>query len=125
MRMFFTLALRMMHPMTYHFIFLLFFSCFISQASAEVFSVKGLLIESIAQVEDDEEAPFEIRAVNKRHKCGGKSSNLFRIYSEYELVGERRFNMAMNAMEHGYNLSLTTKGCEGNALVAHKIRISR
>ena len=109
----------------HHFALFILILCHAFQSNADVFEVKGLLVYSIAQIEDDEEAPFEIRAVNKRHKCGGDSSNLFRVYSEYDLVGERRFNMAMTAMELGYTLSLSTKSCEGKALIVNKIKISR
>lgn len=94
-------------------------------SNADAFSVTGLIVQSVSQIEDDEEAPFEIIAVNKRHKCGGNRSNIFRVYSEYQTVGDRRFNMAIIAMEKGYTLSLGTNGCEGKALIVDKIKIAR
>ena len=99
--------------------------CNISTSRAAYYDVTGLIVESVAQVEDDEEAPFDIRASNKRHKCGGKNSNLFRVFSEYEIVSQRRFDMAMTAMLHTKMLSLSTNGCDGKALIVERVRISR
>jgi hypothetical protein len=93
------------------------------QVSAATFNVIGLKVASIAQVEDDEESPFEIRALNKQHKCGGKASNLFKVYSEYNEVALRRYDMAMQAMIGNYSLSLGTHGCKGNALIVNEILI--
>ncbi len=84
-----------------------------------------MVIESVAQNEDDEEAPFDIRASNKRHKCGGKSSNLFRVYNEHNIVSNRKFEMAMNAMLNKFTLSVSTHECEGKALTIERMRISR
>jgi hypothetical protein len=93
------------------------------KVSAATFNVSGLKVASIAQVEDDEESPFEIRALNKQHKCGGKVSNLFKVYSEYYAVALRRYDMAMQAMIGNHSLSLGTHGCKGNALIVNEILI--
>ncbi len=85
--------------------------------------VHGIIISSIEQLEDDEEAPFEIRARNKAHRCGGKSSSLFRVYSEYEAVAMRRFLLAVEAMKQGWSISVTTDGCEDKALLVNSIRL--
>lgn len=97
----------------------------IKPAYAAQYDVIGMAVESVAQDEDDEEAPFDIRASNKRHKCGGKTSNLFRVHSEFSDVSNRKFEMAMNAMMNNLSLSLSTHGCEGRALKVERIRISR
>lgn len=107
-------------------LWLVFTLLFVSSLSyAALYDVRGLKVDAIAQLEDDEEAPFDILASNKRHKCGGKSSNRFRVYSEFNIVSERRFSMVMNAMTHGYSLSISTHGCEGSALLVERIKVSR
>jgi len=97
----------------------------VHQAFAAKYSVENLRIESIAQEADDEEAPFSIRAINKFHKCGGKSSNHFIVHSEYEKVGAARFQLALTAMQNNWPISVSTHGCEGRALVVNKIRLHR
>lgn len=107
------------------YVLLLFGFFFYSSTCAANFDVKGLLIESVAQIKDDEEAPFNLRASNKRHKCGGKPSNLFRVYSEHAVTGERMFSLSMSALIHGFTLSVSTNGCDGNALIINQIRIQK
>lgn len=85
--------------------------------------VSGLLISGIEQSEDDEEAPFDIYARNKAHKCGGKSSNLFRFYNEYDAVAHRKFLLVLTAMKQNWSISLTTNGCDGSALQVNSIRL--
>lgn len=92
-------------------------------AQAAKYSVKGLKVESIAQEIDDEEAPFSIRSKNKFHKCGGKSSNLFIVYSEYEQVANQRFILVLEAMKNNWSISASTHGCDGRALVVKQIRL--
>jgi hypothetical protein len=94
-------------------------------ADESVYNVTGLKVESISQTEDDEEAPFDIKASNKRHKCGGRASNIFRVHSEYAEVARRRYDMALNAMIHQYSLSIGTHGCKGNVLIVNEIQIHR
>ena len=89
------------------------------------YSVTQLQIQSIAQEQDDEEASFTIRSNNKFHKCGGKSSNLFVVHSEYERVGYMRFTLAIEAMKNNWPISISTKGCNGRALNVEKIRLDR
>ncbi len=103
----------------------IFFSILTAQAWAEDSRVHGLIISSIEQVEDDEEAPFEIRARNKAHRCGGKSSSLFRVYSEYEGVAQRRFLLVLEAMKNAWPVSVSTHGCDDKALIVNSIRIER
>ena len=105
--------------------FAFIFMMAINLSHGALYDVRGLKVDAIAQLEDDEEAPFDILASNKRHKCGGKSSNRFRVYSEFNIVSERRFNMVMNAMSNGFSLSISTHGCEGSALLVERIRVSR
>lgn len=85
--------------------------------------VSGLLITGIEQQEDDEEAPFDIYARNKAHKCGGKVSNIFRVYSEYDTVANRRFMLALTAMKENWSISVSTHGCEGKALIVNSLRL--
>ncbi len=92
---------------------------------AENKRVMGIIISSIEQISDDEEAPFEIRARNKVHKCAGSPSNLFRVYSEYDAVAMRRFLLAMEAMKMNWTISVRTDGCEGKALLVNSIRLDR
>ncbi|OUR66436.1 hypothetical protein A9Q73_07095 [Bermanella sp. 47_1433_sub80_T6] len=101
---------------------LLFFAV-CAPAWSDTTKVHGIIISSIEQLEDDEEAPFEIRARNKAHRCGGKSSSLFRVYSEYEAVAMRRFFLALEAMKQGWSISVTTDGCEDKALLVNSIRL--
>ncbi len=101
---------------------LLFFAVCVP-AWGDTTKVHGIIISSIEQLEDDEEAPFEIRARNKAHRCGGKSSSLFRVYSEYEAVAMRRFLLALEAMKQGWSISVTTDGCEDKALLVNSIRL--
>lgn len=106
-------------------ILLFMISWVVNQAYAAKYSVDNLRIESIAQESDDEEAPFSIRALNKFHKCGGKSSNLFIVHSEYEQVAHVRFQLALTAMQKNWSISVSTHGCEGKALVVNKVRLHR
>jgi hypothetical protein len=106
------------------YIFSIFCLC-IQPVLAARYDVTGLIVESVSQNEDDEEAPFDIRATNKRHKCGGGISNLFRVYSEFNIVSDRKFDMAIISMKNNLTLSVSTHGCEGKALTVERMRISR
>ena len=101
---------------------IIFISCNVLAAK---YSVKNLKVQSIAQEADDEEAPLLIRSLNKFHKCGGKSSNLFVIHSEYEYVATVRFNLVLEAMRNNWAISVSTHGCEGKALVVNKVRLEK
>lgn len=85
--------------------------------------IEGMIVTGIEQSIDDEEAPFDILAGNKIHKCGGQASNRFRIHSEYENVAMRRFMMAMTAMEKKWHLYAKSKGCEGGAMTLYELGI--
>jgi hypothetical protein len=106
-------------------IFALLLCAICASSWAESKRVVGVIISSIEQRSDDEEAPFEIRARNKIHKCGGSPSNLFRVYSEYETVAMRRFLLAMEAMKLNWTISVNTDGCEDKALLVNSIRLDR
>lgn len=102
---------------------LLFLLCASSVISADEQVIEGIIISSIEQSVDDEEAPFDILARNKIHNCGGKPSNRFRVHSEYESVAMRRFLMAMKAMEKGWRITGKHNGCEGKVMVIHNMGI--
>jgi hypothetical protein len=119
-------GMRQMNISLKHIFFILWLFLTTSlMAKDSPYNVTGLKVDSISQTEDDEEAPFDIKASNKRHKCGGKASNLFRVHSEYIEVARRRYDMALNAMIHQYTLSLGTHGCKGNALIVNEVRLHR
>lgn len=85
--------------------------------------IQGLEVAALGQLADDEEAPFEIVALNKVHNCGGKKSNRFLVYSEDPDVAQRRFLLALEAMRNNWVLTLNTDGCDGNALRAFEVRL--
>ena len=87
--------------------------------------IRDVQVNSVEVAKDDEEGPFDIRSGNKVHKCGGKQSNIFRVYSEYEAVQDRRFTLALEALTSGRLLTLTSDYCEGAAMVIKKIRLHR
>lgn len=85
--------------------------------------MRGIEVSAIGQLDDDEESPFEVIAANKAHKCGGKNSNRFLVYSEDPDVAFRRFTLALEAMRNNWTLTLKTDDCEGSALRAFEIRL--
>jgi hypothetical protein len=87
--------------------------------------VDGLMVSSIEQREDDEEAPFDIHSSNKIHNCGGKPSNVYRVYSEYDVVGQRRFLLSLEALKLQMPLAVLTDACEGRVLRVHALRLDR
>ena len=87
--------------------------------------VEGLVVSALEQREDDEEAPFDIHSSNKIHNCGGKPSNVYRVYSEYDAVAQRRFLLALEAFKSRLPLAIITNGCEGRVLRVSTIRLSR
>ena len=101
------------------------FACLSDLSWAEDKVVTGLKISAIEQIEDDEEAPFDFYARNKAHRCGGKSSNLFRVYSEYDMVANRRFTLVLTAMKQNWDVRVSTNGCDGRALMVNSLRLER
>jgi hypothetical protein len=95
----------------------------ITRASDNI--VTGLIVSGLEQKVDDEEAPFDIHSSNKIHNCGGKPSNVYRIYSEYDAVAQRRFLLALEAYKSGMPLTVYTDGCEGRVLKIHSLRLTR
>jgi len=87
--------------------------------------VNDLIVSSVEQRVDDEEAPFDIHSSNKIHNCGGKPSNVYRVYSEYDTVAMRRFQLALEALKTRLKLSVITDGCEGRILKVKSLRLDR
>lgn len=87
--------------------------------------VSGLVVSSIEQREDDEEAPFDIHSRNKIHNCGGKPSNVYRVYSEFDTVAQRRFMLALEALKSRMTLTVWTDGCEGRILKVNSLRLDK
>lgn len=114
----------MVNTLRIYFILTIVFGVFLSSTSYAAV-VRDIVVNSVELAKDDEEAPFDIRSANKVHKCGGKQSNIFRVYSEYEPVQQRRFMLAMEALTSGRTLTVTTDYCEGAAMVIKKIRLHR
>lgn len=98
---------------------------FIPSVYADEQVVNGLRVSSLEQQVDDEEAPFDFHSSNKIHKCGGKPSNVYRVYSEYNTVAMRRFQLALEALKNKMTLSLITDGCEGRVLKVKSLRLGR
>lgn len=88
-------------------------------------NVSGLIVSSLEQRVDDEEAPFDFHSKNKVHSCGGKPSNVYRVYSEYDTVALRRFNLVLEALKTGLTLSIITGDCEGRVLNVKTLRLDR
>lgn len=98
---------------------------FSSMTWADSQMVEGLLVNSLEQREDDEEAPFDIHSSNKIHNCGGKPSNVYRVYSEYDTVAQRRFLLALEALKSGMPLTIRSTDCEGRVLRVNSLRLER
>lgn len=103
----------------------IFLSGFCAHLFASPQRVHGLIVSGLEQREDDEEAPFDIYSSNKVHKCGGQPSNVYRVYSEYDAVAQRRFLLSLEALKHKMPLTVTTDGCEGRTLRVHTLRLNR
>ena len=103
------------------FLISIFLCCQVIQAQV----IRDVLVNSVESAKDDEEAPFDIRSGNKLHRCGGKQSNIYRVYSENEIVQSMRFKLALEALTSGRSLTLTTETCEGAAMAIKKIRLHR
>ncbi|GAA6136209.1 hypothetical protein NBRC116188_29990 [Oceaniserpentilla sp. 4NH20-0058] len=106
-------------------VFLFFYIFLPRMAIADDQLVSGLVVSSVEQRIDDEEAPFDIYSSNKVHKCGGKPSNIYRVYSEYDQVALRRFQLALEALKGKFTLSVITDNCEGRVLKVKSLRLNR
>ena len=106
--------------------FLFLFSQLGSQTLfAEELKIKNnLKIISLYQIEDDTNAGFDFFTSQKIHKCGGKLSNRFRSYSDNKAVAERKFNLALAALNFQYKVSIKSLGCEGRSMLIDHIGIS-
>ena len=105
--------------------FVLILLLFLNICATEAQVIRDVLVNSIESAKDDEEAPFDIRSGNKLHKCGGKQSNIYRVYSDNETVQNMRFQLALQALTSGRGLTLTTETCEGAAMIIKKVRLLR
>jgi hypothetical protein len=93
---------------------------------AEEYKIKNnLKIISLYQIEDDTNAGFDFFTSQKTHKCGGKLSNRFRSYSDHKDVAERKFNLALAALNFQYKVSIKSVGCEGRSMLIDYIGISQ
>ena len=84
----------------------------------------NLKVISIYQIEDESSAGFDFFTSQKTHKCGGKPSNRYRSYSDYQDVNERKFKLVLAALNHQHNLSIELLGCEGRSMLVNYIGIS-
>lgn len=96
-----------------------------AKSLAASYEVTDILISSIAQEDDDEEAPIVFWASNKTHKCGGKPSNRFIVFSEHSQVSQQRTLLLQLAFTQQFTVSVSTKGCYEKALRVDAIRIHR
>ena len=87
--------------------------------------ISDLDIIAIYQIEDDEDAGFDFFTSQKSHKCGGKLSNRFRVYSDDSAVLDRKFQLVMNAFDNKRRVTVGKDGCEGTALITTYIGISQ
>ena len=111
--------------MKYLIAFTFFSSVMVSTLQAYAESIKSLKVVSVYQIEDDSDAGFDFFTSKKVHKCGGKLSNRFRSYSDDPQVSERKLSLILNAMNHGYSLTVGVDDCEGKAMRVDYIGISR
>ena len=84
-----------------------------------------LKVISLYQIEDDTNAGFDFFTSQKTHKCGGKLSNRYRSYSDNKVVAERKFQLALAALNFQYKVSIKSLECEGNSMLIDYIGISR
>lgn len=84
----------------------------------------SLKIISIYQIEDDTNAGFDFFTSQKTHKCGGKLSNRYRSYSDHKEVADRKFKIALAALNFQYKVSIKSLGCEGRSMLVDYIGIS-
>ena len=105
------------------FIFLV--SIFIYSQAIQAQVIRDVSVNSVESAKDDEEAPIDIRSGNKLHRCGGKQSNVYRIYSDNEAVQNMRFKLVLEALTSGRSLTLTTDSCEGAVMLIKKVRLHR
>lgn len=105
--------------------FILLISTFLFCQVIQAQVIRDILVNSVESAKDDEEAPFDIRSGNKLHRCGGKQSNIYRVYSDNEVVQNMRFKLALEALTSGRSLTLTTEACEGAVMLIKKVRLLR
>jgi hypothetical protein len=108
-------------------VFLFFYSSLLSPAfAADDGDLKNnLTIISLYQIEDDVKAGFDFFTSRKTHKCGGKLSNRHRSYSDHKEVAQRKFQLALAALNFQHKVSIKSLGCEGRSMLVDYLGISR
>lgn len=84
----------------------------------------NLKVISIYQIDDRSSNGFDFFTAQKTHKCGGKLSNRYRSYSDYQEANNRKFQLVLAALNNQYRLSIKPIGCEGRAMLVDYIGIS-
>jgi hypothetical protein len=84
----------------------------------------NLKVISIYQIDDRSAPGFDFFTSQKNHKCGGKMSNRYRSYSDYQETNNRKFQLILAALNNQYRLSIKPIGCEGRAMLVDYIGIS-
>lgn len=104
--------------------FIITFSGIWQSAQIQAKDIYGIEVSALYQLEDEVNPPFDFQSKRKLHKCGGKGSNHFRIYSEDPTTADRRFRLTLTAFSQGLKLSVGTVKCEGKRMVADWVRLS-
>lgn len=86
---------------------------------------KSLTVIAIHQIDDEALASFDFFTAEMGHECGGKPSNRYRSYSRFETVAERKFELVVSALEHGFSLNVEALSCEGNAMKVGRIGVRK
>jgi hypothetical protein len=87
--------------------------------------IYGIEVTAIYQLEDEVNPPFDFQSKHNLHKCGGKKSNHFRVYSDDITTGNRRFKLLLSAFSQQTKISVGTMKCEGKRMITSWIRLSR
>ncbi len=106
-------------------IFLFCLSATISPLLSAAEPVNNLKVIAVYQMDDEAGAAFEFFTDKPAHKCGGKPSNRFRVYSRHGEVNDRKFRLIVDALAHQYKVSIGTEGCEGKAMKTGFIGVRR
>lgn len=107
------------------FLFLLCSFTLPSLMANEVDRLLPLTVIAVHQLDDEANAGFDFISAERVHQCGGKASGRFRVYSRHHVVGERRFQIAIQALAGKGQLQIRAIGCEGNAMKVDQVGIIR
>ncbi len=83
-----------------------------------------LKVISIYQIDDSSSPGFDFFTSEKTHKCGGKLSNRYRSYSDYQETNNRKFQLVLAALNNQYPLRIKHLSCEGRVMLVDYIGIS-